>query len=152
MGSSAPLLRSEQFERYRRHLSVPEFGFEGQRIAGGRTGMAKKKYPDSLRRRLLIEQELDPARALQIAEAYLEEDRGMEAVAFLVKANARERLVALQERAVGEGDPFLLREVSTALGQEADAATWRALAEAARAGGKDLYAAEANRQAARLED
>jgi hypothetical protein len=114
--------------------------------------MAKKKYPDPLRRRHLVEQELDPARALQIAEAYLEEDRALEAVAFLVKANARERLVALRERAVGEGEAFLLREISTALDQEADAATWRALAEAARAAGKDLYAAEASRQAARLED
>jgi molybdopterin/thiamine biosynthesis adenylyltransferase/rhodanese-related sulfurtransferase len=31
MSSSAPPLRPEQFERYRRHLSLPEFGFEGQR-------------------------------------------------------------------------------------------------------------------------
>jgi len=31
MTSSAPLLRPEQFERYRRHLSLPEFGVEGQR-------------------------------------------------------------------------------------------------------------------------
>jgi hypothetical protein len=112
----------------------------------------KKKYPDSLRRRHLVEQGMAPARALQIAEAYLEEGRAMEAVAFLMKAEARERLEALREQAVAEGDVFLLRESSAALGEEADAATWRALAEAARAGGKDLYAAEASRQAARLED
>jgi adenylyltransferase/sulfurtransferase len=31
MASSAPLLRPEQFERYRRHLYLPEFGVEGQR-------------------------------------------------------------------------------------------------------------------------
>jgi adenylyltransferase/sulfurtransferase len=31
MTSSAPLLRPEQFERYRRHLHLPEFGVEGQR-------------------------------------------------------------------------------------------------------------------------
>jgi adenylyltransferase/sulfurtransferase len=31
MASTAPLLRPEQFERYRRHLSLPEFGVEGQR-------------------------------------------------------------------------------------------------------------------------
>jgi len=31
MACSAPLLRPEQFERYRRHLSLPEFGVEGQR-------------------------------------------------------------------------------------------------------------------------
>ena len=31
MVSGDPLLRPEQFERYRRHLSLPEFGVEGQR-------------------------------------------------------------------------------------------------------------------------
>ena len=31
MTSSGPLLRPEQFERYRRHLSLPGFGVEGQR-------------------------------------------------------------------------------------------------------------------------
>jgi hypothetical protein len=114
--------------------------------------MAKKKHPDPLRRRHLVEQEMDPARALQIAEAYLEEDRALEAVAFLVKAEAQDRLVEVREQAVREGDPFLLRETCVALKEEADAATWRALAEAARAAGKELYAVEASRQAARLED
>ena len=114
--------------------------------------MAKKKLPDPLRRRHMVEQEMDAGRALQLAETYLEEGRVLEAVAFLVKAEARERLAALREQAVREGDAFLLREVSTALAEEFDAATWQALAEAARAAGKDRYAAEASRQAARLED
>jgi len=77
--------------------------------------MAKKKLPDPLRRRHLVEQPLDPSRALQIAEAYLEDDRAIEAVAFLLKAEARERLAALREQAVRDGDAFLLREISTAL-------------------------------------
>jgi hypothetical protein len=114
--------------------------------------MAKKKLPDPLRRRHMVEQEMDPGRALQLAEAYLEERRAIEAVAFLAKADAREQLSALREQAVRDGDAFLLREISAALGGELDAATWQALAESARAAGKDCYAAEASRQAARLED
>ena len=114
--------------------------------------MAKKKLPDPLRRRHMLEQQMDPGRALQIAESYLEEGRAIEAVAFLVKAEAREQLAALREQAVREADAFLLREISTALAEEFDAVTWRALAESARAAGKDRYAAEATRQAARLED
>ena len=114
--------------------------------------MAKKKLPDPLRRRHMLEQQMDPGRALQIAEAYLEQGRAIEAVAFLVKAEAREQLAALREQAVREADAFLLREISTALAEEFDAATWQALAEAASAAGKDHYAAEASRQAARLED
>ena len=114
--------------------------------------MAKKKLPDPLRRRHMVEHELDPGRALQIAEVYLEEGRTIEAVAFLVKAEAREQLVGLREQVVREGDAFVLREISAALGEELDAATWQALADAADAAGKDHYAAEARRQAARLED
>jgi hypothetical protein len=114
--------------------------------------MAKKKLPDPLRRRHLVEGEMDPARALQIGEAYLEEGRAIEAVAFLGKAEAREQLAELGEQAVREGDAFLLREISVALEEEFDAASWQALAEAARAVGKDRYAAEASGQAARLED
>jgi hypothetical protein len=114
--------------------------------------MAKKKLPDPLRRRHLVEQEMDPARALQVAEAYLEQGRVIESVHFLVKAEARERLISLQQQAVSGGDAFLLREICAALGEEAEAATWKALAEAARIAGKDRYAAEASGQAARLED
>lgn len=114
--------------------------------------MAKKHLPDPLRRRHLVEQELDPARALQIAEAYLEDGRSLEAVAFLLKAEARERLIELRDQAVGEGDAFLLREISVALAEEFDAETWEALADAARAAGKDRYSVEADRQVARLKD
>ena len=114
--------------------------------------MAKKKLPDPLRRRHMVEQEMDPARALQLAEAYLEQGRVIESVHFLVKAEARDRLATLREQAVSEGDAFLLHEICTALEDEVDAATWKALAEAARAAGKDRYAAEARGQAARLED
>lgn len=114
--------------------------------------MAKAKIPDPLRRRHLVEQEMDPARALQIAEAYLEQGRAVESVHFLAEAEAPERLAALREQAVREGDAFLLREICAALGEEADAATWRALADAARSTGKDRYAAEASGQAARLEE
>ncbi|MEE8509091.1 MAG: ThiF family adenylyltransferase, partial [Myxococcota bacterium] len=31
MADGSPLLRPDQFDRYRRHLSLPEFGVEGQR-------------------------------------------------------------------------------------------------------------------------
>lgn len=114
--------------------------------------MAKKTLPDPLRRRHLVEQPLDPARALQIAEAYLEGGRAIEAVAFLVKAEAREQLNTLRDQAVGEGDAFLLREISVALAEEFDAETWQALAEAAQSAGKERYSAEASRQVARLKD
>jgi hypothetical protein len=112
--------------------------------------LARNAIPDPLERRHLIERALDPARALAIAEAYLAAGRALEALAFLRKANAKDRLAALWQDALREGDPFLLREIGQALGREADVATWRQLEGAAAAAGKDRYAAEARRQVERL--
>ena len=112
--------------------------------------MAKPTIPDPLERRHLVERELEPARALAIAEAYLAGERAQEAVAFLARARATDRLEALWRLAIEQGDPFLFREVASALGREPDAASWRALATAAAGAGKDRYAAEARRQEARL--
>jgi hypothetical protein len=113
--------------------------------------MARKSIPDPLQRRVDLERKLDTARALRIAEGYLDAGRVQEAVAFLRKAGARDRLESLRDEAVGAGDVFLLREVAAALEEAPTAATWHALAEAAAAAGKERYAEEARRQAARLE-
>jgi hypothetical protein len=43
--------------------------------------MPRRAIPDPLKRRHLVESALDPARALAIAEAYLEEGRRLEAAA-----------------------------------------------------------------------
>jgi hypothetical protein len=112
--------------------------------------MAKQLIPGPLERRHLLERELEPARALAIADAYIADARSLEAVAFLRKAGANDRLEALVQHALREGDAFLLREVAQALGRELEAALWHQLAEAAAAAGKDRYAAEARRQAERL--
>ena len=112
--------------------------------------MAKIAIPDPLERRHLVERELDPSRALAIAEAYLAADRSVEAVAFLRKAKADERLAALWREAVAAGDAFLLREVAQALGREPGPSDWGALSEAAAAAGRDRYAGEGRRQTERL--
>ena len=112
--------------------------------------MAKPTLPNPLERRHLLERALEPARALAIADAYCAEARPLEAVAFLRKAGAQDRLEALVQEAVREGDAFMLREIAQALGRELDAALWGELAGAAAAAGKDRYVAEARRQVERL--
>jgi hypothetical protein len=114
--------------------------------------MAKSKIPDPLQRRHLVERELPPAQSQKLAEAYLEEGRALEAVDFLRKAGARERLAALRAEAVAAGDAFLLRVVANAQGEPPDRATWLALAERADAAGRERNAADARRQAARGEE
>lgn len=109
--------------------------------------MPRSVLPDPLKRRHLLEEPLDPVRARAIADAYLEAGRVAEAIAFLDKAGDRERLAALRDQAAGEGDLFLVRATSAALGDEPPTELWSRLAEAAEAAGKERYAREARRQA-----
>jgi hypothetical protein len=113
--------------------------------------VARRKIPDPLTRRLLLENPMDAGRARAIAEAYLAEDRAVEALAFLAKAEDREGLARVRDAAVEAGDVFLLREAALALGEEIDAARWRTTAERAESLGKEHYATEARRHAAALE-
>jgi len=111
--------------------------------------MAKTKLPDPLDRRHLIERALGADAAGALAEAYITEGRVWEAIAFLVKADARDRLATLREEATQAGDAFLVRELSRALGEEPTPERWRAVHEAARAAGKERFAAQAHRLAER---
>lgn len=97
--------------------------------------MARTKLPDPLARRHLLEAALEPVKAQGLADGYLALGREIEAIDFLVKANAEAKLVALEAEAVERGDVFLLRRVAVALGREPGPERWRALAEnAARVG------------------
>ena len=111
--------------------------------------MAQSRIPNPLERRHLVERELPPAQALKIAVAYLEEGRSVEALDFLRKAGASDRLAELRREAIQAGDAFLLRGVAAAAGEPATREEWLALAEAAVAAGKLRYADEARRQAQR---
>jgi hypothetical protein len=113
--------------------------------------MAKSAIPDPLERRHLIERELAPEQSMRIAEAYVAEGRSWEAIAFLAKAGAQDRLRALRDDAVVAGDTFLVRELTRALRDEVPAARWREVVAAADAAGKDRYAAQARRLADRAE-
>ncbi len=105
------------------------------------------RVPNPLKRRHLIEQKLDPAKARKIADAYLEEGRRFEAIAFLQKAEDREALASLRAAAVEEGEPFLLRQSCRALDEEPSADEWRSVARRAREEGRIVEAEDAERQA-----
>jgi hypothetical protein len=114
--------------------------------------MAKQRtIPNPLERRHLIEREATAEQSLELADAYVAADRPWEAIAFLAKADARERLAAMREEAIEAGDTFLVREVTRVLRDEVPAERWRAVARAANAAGKDRYAAQAERLAERAE-
>jgi hypothetical protein len=112
--------------------------------------LANLKLPDPLSRRHLLDGDLESARALALGQAYLADDREVEAVDFLAAAGpesnteAREALESLQSAALERGDVFLMRMVSTALDAEPSAETWRAVAAAASRAGRpqDVETAE----------
>jgi hypothetical protein len=115
--------------------------------------MARKSaIPDPLERRHLIERELAPEKALALAEAYLADERVWEAIAFLQKAGARDRLLALAEDASRAGDAFLVRELCRAAGEQPTPEGWAETAQAARATGKERFALQAQRLADRKAD
>ena len=109
--------------------------------------MAKSRIPDALERRHLVERELAPAQALRIAEEYLAEGREIEAIDFLRKAGAAEKLAELRREALARGDAFLLRSVAAASGEPPTRDEWLTVAEAASSAGKQRYADEGRRQA-----
>jgi hypothetical protein len=114
--------------------------------------VAKFQIPDALERRHLVGREIAPAQAQRVAEAYLAEGRTIDALDFLRKAGAAERLAELRREAIAAGDAFLLRSVAAQLDEVPTREEWAALAEAAAASGKQRYAEEARRQAQRQED
>ena len=113
--------------------------------------MGKTNLPGPIERRHLIERDLSAAQALRYAEIYIAEGFDVDAVAFLVKAEATDQLDALRGRAIETGDAFLLRAVASETGAPPSAEEWKALAEGAERAGKERYAAEALRQAERGE-
>jgi len=114
--------------------------------------VGKSKLPRPIERRHLIERDLSAAQALRYAEAYLAEGLDLDAIAFLVKAEATEQLDALRGRSIEAGDGFLLRAVASETGVPPKPEEWKALAEGAKRAGKDRYVAEALRQAERGEN
>jgi hypothetical protein len=114
--------------------------------------LAKVKIPDPLERRHLVEKQLPPAQALAIAQAYLAEDRCVEAVDFLKIAAANEQLAELRQRSIAEGDAFLLRAVAGAQGHPPTREDWQRLEAAASAQGRERYALTARRQLERGDD
>jgi hypothetical protein len=109
--------------------------------------VAKIKLPDALSRRHLLEGTLDTEKALALGEAYLEEEREVEAVDFLARAGAEDALTALRDRAAERGDVFLVRVVSGALDVDLSSEFWQEVAAAATAAGRERDAETAQRTA-----
>ncbi len=109
--------------------------------------MAKSQIPNPMARRHLIEREMTAERSRAVADAYLAEGRASEALAFVAKAEDWALAGELADRAVAEGDAFLLTQLAAILPEPPDAARWLELADVAEGLGKARYAEMARRAA-----
>lgn len=108
--------------------------------------MASNKIPDPMTKRHLLEKPMDATQAIALAEAYLEQDREVDALDFLAKAGATDELESLAERAIAAGDAFLFKSILEIQGvEEPPSERWDRLAAVAEAAGKTLYASLARR-------
>jgi hypothetical protein len=115
--------------------------------------LAPMKLPDPLSRRHLLDGTIEAPKALELAKAYLEEGREVEAVDFFAVARAASNeeacaaLIVLRDEALERGDVFLMRISSAALDEEPSQSTWQSLADAATRAGRSKDAETALRLA-----
>jgi len=100
-----------------------------------------KRLPGCLNKRdLLNSDRSDPARCVQLGNAYLEEGRISDAIDFFEKARDREGLDRLLERCLGDGDVFLFRKVAKILDLSPGPEEWIKLGDRALSLGKLHFA------------
>jgi len=109
--------------------------------------VANLKLPDPLARRHLLEGDLSKDKARAYGEAYVAAGRPVEAIDFLEIGDARDTLSALQKEALEQGDAFLMRVSSGALGEDPGSELWTRLAEKAESLGREQDAETARRLA-----
>ncbi|MEM4243210.1 MAG: hypothetical protein QXP44_00215 [Candidatus Bathyarchaeia archaeon] len=108
----------------------------------------KDALPDyKTKQAMLYAQDARPAELAAWGRRFLAAGWLYDAIDFFKRANWREGLLQVREQAVREGDVFLVRRLSKALGEETEAATWRRVGEEARRLGKLEFALEAFRLA-----
>jgi hypothetical protein len=112
------------------------------------------RLPNPLEKRDLLYSRVKNERVdyITIGDAFLEKGRLSEAAEFYFRGEAREKLLAVRDRAIRSGDAPLLIAVAVLLGDGVETKDWAALASAALRLEKYTAAAEAFETAGRTED
>jgi len=103
------------------------------------------------KRSLLNETKAAPAEMTALAESLAAADYLSDAVDFFRKAGHEPGLKSVLERAVDEGDSFLVGKIEKALGAPLAKEVWQRVADRAAALGKDGFAAQAAGRVAEIE-
>ncbi|MBU0514770.1 MAG: hypothetical protein KJ621_08350 [Proteobacteria bacterium] len=106
--------------------------------------MARNHLPGVLKKRsLLNDPKAAPAEMTALAESLATAEFLSDAVDFYRKAGHEPGLRSVLERAVDDGDCFLVGKIEKALGAPLEREVWRRVAAQAKALGKDGFAAQA---------
>ncbi len=114
--------------------------------------MSRDHLPGVLKKRsLLNETKAAPDEMTALAESLAAADYLSDAVDFFRKGGHEPGLRSVLERAVNEGDSFLVGKIEKALGASLAKEIWQRVADQARALGKDSFAAQAAGRVADIE-
>lgn len=114
--------------------------------------MSRNHLPGVLKKRALLnETKAAPAEMTALAESLAAADYLSDAVDFFRKAGHEPGLRSVLERALDEGDSFLVGKIEKALGAPLAQEVWQRVADRAAALGKDGFAAQAAGRVAEIE-
>lgn len=114
--------------------------------------MSRNHLPGVLKKRALLnETKAAPAEMTALAESLAAADYLSDAADFFRKAGHEPGLRSVLERALDEGDSFLVGKIEKALGAPLAQEVWQRVADRAGALGKDGFAAQAAGRVAEIE-
>lgn len=93
------------------------------------------------KREVLYSEETPREELIAWGEAFLEAGHRMDALDFFTQARSEEKLRDFARQAREQGDTFVFDRCALALGRKVEREEWLALAERARSGGKEAFAA-----------
>ena len=106
-------------------------------------GILPKHYELAEKQRLLYSKDISPERRVKIAELLIQQGKYCEAVEYLEQAKDESKIREVMEKAVEEGDYFLLAYAEKISGLKVEAEQWNQLGIAAEKLGKYSYALKA---------
>ncbi len=112
-------------------------------MKGSKKGVLPKHYDLVEKQRLLYSKDISPERKVKIAELLIQQGNYCEAVEFLEQEKDEGKIREIMEKAVEEGDYFLLAYVEKISGLKVESEQWNRLGIAAEKLGKYSYALKA---------
>ena len=121
-------------------------------MKGSKKGILPRHFDLAEKQKLLYSKDISPQRRVRIAELLIQEGKYCEALEFLEQAKEESKIREIMEKAVEEGDHFVLAYAERVSGLKAEAEQWNRLGAKAEKLGKYSYALKAYQAANNTEN